>query len=314
MRSKLLPLFYFVTHSHDMLLSVCLLCAKRFLMLHVVLNVTRIANAVSAISCLRVVAAMEDSQLTAVGDDIGDVPLQLLGCAAWDAKPLEREGDQMAPTSFVPAAMVAQRAGKILQRHMPNTATNSGAAGAPQLGPSAATYVQETPLVDLSNDDNDMLMACVALEQKAVSSGAQCDDGQRGVSSGGRAREGDPRGQAGKTDSALLTPEAVPGAKKRTRAEQDVAQSPTPPAAQRICVRAAPQAPHATASLCAAEECVVAGQRAMYLARAAFDQARRAALAANGLRNRVVATLPQLRNVARENIEELACKPAILGG
>ena len=278
-------------------------------MLHVVLHLTRIANAVFVMSCPRVVAAMEDSQLTAVGDDIGDVPLQLLGCAAWDAKPLEREGDQMAQTSFVPAAMVAQRAGKILQRHMPNTATNSGAAGAPQPGPGAATYIQETPLVDLSDDDNDMLMACVALEQKALSSGAQCDDGQRGVSSGGRAREGDPRGQAVKTDSAQLTPEAVPGAKKRTRAEQDVAQSPTPPAAQRICVRAAAQAPHAAASLCAAEECVVAGQRAMYLARAAFDQARRAALAANGLRNRVVATLPQLRNVARENIEELPANP-----
>jgi hypothetical protein len=47
----------------------------------------------------------------------------------------------------------------------------------------------------------------------------------------------------------------------------------------------------------------------MYLARAAFDQTRRAALAANGLRNRVVATLPQLRNVARENIEELPADP-----
>ena len=155
MRSKLLPPF-FVTHSHDMLVSVCLLCAHRFLMLHVVLYLTRIANTVSVISCPRVVAAMEDSQLTAVADDIGDVPLQLLGCAAWDAKPLEREGDQMAPTSFAPAAMVAQRAGKILQRHMRNAATSSGGTGAPQLGPTTDTYVQETPLVDLSDDDNDL--------------------------------------------------------------------------------------------------------------------------------------------------------------
>jgi hypothetical protein len=47
----------------------------------------------------------------------------------------------------------------------------------------------------------------------------------------------------------------------------------------------------------------------MYLARPAFDQARRAALAANGLRNKVVATLPQLRNVPHENIEDLPANP-----
>ena len=137
-------------------------------MLHVVLHLTRIANAVFVISCPRVVAAMEDTQLTAVSDKIGDVPLQLLGCFAWEAKPLEREGDQMPPTSFVPASIVADRAGKILQSHMPNTATNSGAAGAAQPGPSAATYIEETPLLDLSDDDEDMLMACVALEKSSV--------------------------------------------------------------------------------------------------------------------------------------------------
>ena len=54
---------------------------------------------------------------------------------------------------------------------------------------------------------------------------------------------------------------------------------------------------------------MLAGQSAMYLARAAFDQARRAALAANGLRNRVAATLPQLRNVPHGNIDELPANP-----
>ena len=279
-------------------------------MLHVVLHLTRIANAILVVSGPRDVAAMEDTQLTALSDDIADVPLQLLGCAAWDAKPLEREGDQMRPKSFVPASTVAERAGKILQSHMMGAATNSGDAGATKPGLCIPTYIEETPLVDLSDDDEDMLRACVALEKKTTQSSAgEREDGHRGVSSGSRAREEDPRGHTVWSGSAQLSPEAVPGEKKRTRAEQDVPACSTPPAAQRICVRAAAQAPHDAASLCAAEQCVVAGQRAMYLARAAFDQARRAALAANGLRNRVLGTLPQLRNVPHGNIEDLPADP-----
>ena len=72
----------------------------------------------------------------------------------------------MRPTSFVPASTVAERAGKILQSHMASSATNSGDAGAAKPGPSVATYKEETPLLDLSDDDEDMMMACVALEKK----------------------------------------------------------------------------------------------------------------------------------------------------
>jgi hypothetical protein len=94
--------------------------------------------------------------------DIGEVPLQLLGSATWETKPFQQEREQMRPTSFVPASTVAARAGQLSQSHTPSAGSNSGDAVAAKPAPSTATYIETTPAFDLDDDEEDMLMACVA--------------------------------------------------------------------------------------------------------------------------------------------------------